>query len=177
MSFASVVPSTAAGKVVRLGSDPAGDGPPALDVTFLDVTRTDDALEIRIGIDKMLPVTGGYPKGPAIQWVFTTGKRAFIAEAVAGTPAPSWYFFELFDDSYEQLQGLTGTYDANDGFIRMLVPLELIGAKKGTVIRGFHDLEIIGKDNGADVDSHAHAVPGRTEYIDEMKTSKSYRIP
>jgi hypothetical protein len=176
LSATSVVPSNAARKVVRLGSDPAGDGPPALDVTFLDVTRTKDSLEIRIGIDTMLPGTGGYPEGPAIQWVFTTGKRAFIAEAVASR-TPRWFFFELFEDSYEQLQGMTGTYDWNDGFIRMLVPLDLIGAKKGTRISGFHDLEILGKTNGTDVDSHLHTTPGQTEYIDELKTTKSYRIP
>src|SRR5687768_16535622 len=98
LSIVSSIPSGAAGKLVRLGSDPAGDGAPALDVTFLDVGRTDDALEIRIGLDKMFPGVGGVPEGPGIEWVFTAGKRSFIAEAVAGR-TPKFYFFELLGHS------------------------------------------------------------------------------
>lgn len=177
LSVASALPSIAAGKAVRLGSDPAGDGPPSLDVTFLDVARNGDSLEIRIGVDKMLPVVGGVPEGPGIEWIFTAGKRSFLAEAVAG-PSPSFYFFELKGDTFEQLQGMTGTYDSSEGFIRMLVPLELIGAKRGTVVKGFHDpLEELNKDNGTDVDAHVHNPAGGTEYLDDMETTKSYRIP
>lgn len=183
LMIASTVPSSAATKVARLGTDPAGDGPPALDVTFLDVGRTKDALEIRIGIDKMFPAVGGYPEGPGIEWIFTAGKRSFIAEVVAGR-TPKFYFFELFEDSYSQLQGMTGTYDSNDGFIRMLVPLDLIGAKKGTLISGYKKpLDMIQKGEGNDVDAHMHTIPnspagpGQTEYFDQMTTTKSYRLP
>lgn len=171
------IPSSAAPKMARLGTDPAGDGPPALDVTFLDVGRNKDSLEIHIGIDKMIPVVGGYPEGPGIEWIFTTGKRTFIAEAVAAR-VPKFFFFELKGHTFEQLQGITGTYDWAEGFIRMLVPLELIGAKKGTVIAGFHKpLDMISKTNGTDVDSHLHTTPGNTEYLDDMKTAKKFRVP
>lgn len=177
LSLSSSVSFGSEVKMTRLGSDAIGDGPPALDITFLDVGRNKDALEIRIGIDKMIPVVGGYPEGPGIEWIFTTGKRSFIAEAVASR-VPKFFFFELKRHSYEQLQGITGTYDWNEGFIRMLVPLELIGAKKGTVISGFHKpLEMINKDNGTDVDSHIHTTPGQTEYFDDLKTTKSFRVP
>lgn len=177
LSVSSVIPSTAAGKMTRLGEDPAGDAPPALDVTFLDVGRTKDSLEIRIGIDKMLPVVGGYPEGPGLEWIFTAGKRSFIAEVVAGR-TPKFFFFELFGHSYEQLQGMTGTYDPNDGFIRMLVPLDLIGAAKGTLVTGYKDpLDMIQKGKGNDVDTHMHTTPGQTEYFDYMTTTKSFRIP
>lgn len=171
------VPSSAAPKMTRLGTDPAGDGPPALDLTFLDVGRTKDALEIRIGIDKMFPVIGGYWQGPGIEWIFTAGKRSFIAEVVAGR-TPRFFFFELFGHSYEQLQGMTGTYDPNDGFIRMLVPLELIGAKAGTLVTGYKaPLAMIKKGEGNDVDAHMHTTPGETEYFDYLTTTKSFRIP
>lgn len=171
------LPSGAGGKFSRLGEDPTGDGPPALDITFLDVGRNKDNLEIRIGIDGMLPVFGGYPEGPGIEWIFTTGKRSFIAEVVASRN-PRFFFFELFDDSYQQLQGMTGTYDPSDGFIRMLVPLELIGAKKGTVIAGYKTpLDMIQKGKGDDVDAHMHTAPGQTEYFDRMTTTKRYRLP
>lgn len=171
------IPSPAGQKASRLGTDPSGDGPPALDITFLDVTKTKDNLEIRIGIDGMLPVFGGYPEGPGIEWLFTTGKRSFIAEVVAGRN-PRFFFFELFEDSYQQVQGMTGTYDPSDGFIRMLVPLKLIGAKKGTVISGYKaPLEMIQKGKGNDVDAHMHTAPGQTEYFDQLTTTKTYRIP
>ena len=177
LAVVSALPSGAAGKVVRLGTDPAGDGPPALDVTFLDVTTDKNQLEIRVGVDKMVPVFGGYPEGPGIEWIFTVGKRAFIAEAVAAR-TPKFFFFELKGDSYEQLQGMTGTYDPADGFIKMLVPFELIGAKSGSRVSGFHrPLDMINKDNGTDVDAHLHTPDGGTEYLDDMKTSKSYVIP
>lgn len=177
MTVALAVPSSAAVKMTRLGTDPAGDGPPALDLIFLDVGRTKDSLEIRIGIDKMIPVLGGYWQGPGIEWIFTAGKRSFIAEVVAGR-TPRFYFFELFGHSYEQLQGMTGTYDPNDGFIRMLVPLELIGAKKGTLVTGYEaPLAMIQKGEGNDVDAHMHTAPGQTEYFDHMTTTKSFRIP
>lgn len=171
------LPSSAAPKMARLGTDPVGDGPPALDLTFLDVGRTKDALEIRIGIDKMFPLVGGYPEGPGIEWLFTAGKRSFIAEVVAGR-VPKFFFFELFGHSYEQLQGMTGTYDSNEGFIRMLVPLDLIGAKKGTLVTGYKaPLAMIQKGEGNDVDAHMHTTPGQTEYFDYMTTTKSFRIP
>jgi hypothetical protein len=170
-------PSGAAGKISRLGTDPSGDGPPALDVTYLDVTRSKSNLEIRIGVDMMLPAIGGYPEGPGIEWIFTTGKRSFLAEAVASN-TPKFFFFELKGHSYEQLQGITGTYDSAEGFIRMLVPLKLIGAKKGTTISGFHDpLEMINKGEGSDVDAHVHNPAGDTEYLDLMTTTKSFVVP
>ena len=177
LALSLAVPSGAAGKVARLGTDPAGDAPPAVDITFLDVTTVKDSLEIRIGIDGMTPVLGGYPEGPGIEWLFSVGKRSFIAEAKASR-TPKFYFFELKGHSYEQLQGITGTYDPADGFIRMMLPFELIGAKRGSQITGYHkDLPMISKTNGTDVDAHVHTTPGRTEYVDDMKTTKSYVIP
>lgn len=167
----------AGSKPSRLGTDPAGDGPPALDVTYLDVTTAKKSLEIRIGVEGMFPVLGGYPEGPGIEWIFTVGKRSFIAEAVASR-TPKFFFFELKGHSYEQLQGITGTYDPADGFIRMLVPLKLIGAKAGSVVEGFHEpLEMINKENGTDVDAHVHNPAGGTEYLDDMKTTKNYVVP
>lgn len=178
VSVAGAVPSLAGPKRVRLGTDPAGDGPPALDVTFLDVMRAKDMLEIRIGVDKMLPVVGGYPDAPGIEWIFTAGKRTFIAEGVASAPSPQFFFFEVKDGGYEQLQGASGTYDFTEGFIRILVPLKLMGAKRGTSITGVHaPIDSLGKAEGNDVDAHVH-VPGLdTIYTDQMTTAGSYIIP
>ena len=174
LAITTAAPSGAGGKVVRLGSDPAGDAPPSLDITFLDVTRTEDQLEIRIGIDKMLPVTGGYGEGP-VEWVFKAGKRTFIAEALSGR-TPRFFLFEVKGDTYEQLDAPTGTYSAEDGFARILVPLETLGAKTGTKIVGFRDaIPAIDKPGGQDVDSHVHTVG--TQYLDTFTTTRGYIVP
>ena len=159
-----------ADRLVRLGTDPAGDGLPALDVTFLDVGTVGKDLEIRIGIDKMLPATGGYPAAPGIEWVFDVKGRRFIAEVVAGTPAPEFYLFELKGDTFTQLPSPKGTYDSADGYASVLVPLKAIGAKSGVKISGADGLE------HGDVDAHVHAGP-QTYYPDGMQTKKDYVIP
>lgn len=155
--------------LVRLGTDPAGDGYPALDITYLDVGKSGKNLEIRIGIDKMLPVIGGYPAAPGIEWVFEVKDRTFIAEAVADR-TPDFYLFELKDGSFTQLPSPEGTYDPADGYTSILVPLKTIGAKSGVRISGADGLE-----NG-DVDAHVHAGP-QTVYPDGMQTKKDYVIP
>jgi hypothetical protein len=160
-------PASALGapKMTRLGEDPALDGPPALDVTYLDVARNGKDLEIRIGVANMLPAIGGYPQLPGIQWAFTTGKRTFVAEAYVDNTEPAFVLFEIIGDSFELMGDISGTYDFNDGYISLLAPLKQIDARKGTVVRGAGE---------NDVDAHVH--PG-TNYADVMTTESSYRIP
>jgi hypothetical protein len=172
-----VAPAGAADRLKRLGEDPAGDAAPALDVTYLDVGigrllddgRAQRALEIRIGVDGMLPEIGGYPEAPGIEWAFKVGSRTFVAEGVAGQ-TPRFFLFELKDGAFEQLDDPAGTYRAEDGFIRMGVALQTIGAKKGSVIRG-----VDATGAGGDVDAHVHHVG--TYYADVMQTTRSFRIP
>jgi hypothetical protein len=156
--------------LARLGTDPAGDGLPALDVTYLDVGKLGKDLEIRIGIDKMLPVVGGYPKAPGIEWIFDVKGRRFVAEVVAGARVPEFYLFELKGDSFTQLPSPKGTYDPANGYASVLVPLKAIGAKSGIKISGADDLE------HGDVDAHVH-VGRETIYPDGMQTKKDYVIP
>lgn len=156
--------------VKRLGTDPAGDGHPALDVTFLDVGVTGKNLEIRIGLDKMLPVIGGYPDLPGVEWTFDVKGRTFLAEAVASATEPAFYLFELKGTSFTQLESPTGTYDPADGYASVLVPLKTIDANSGTKISGTKGLE-----NG-DVDAHLHYLAG-TYYPDGMQTKKSFIVP
>ena len=167
-----VVPAEAAksSKFVELGTDPAGDGVPALDVTFLQVGKTGTNLEIRIGIDTMLPALAGYPELPGIEWVFDVKGRTFVAEAVASTDGPLFFLFEEKDGAFEQLESPKGTYDPADGYASILVPLKTIGARSGTVISGADGLE-----NG-DVDAHVHLL-ATTVYPDGMQTTKNYVLP
>ena len=167
---ASALPANAKGGLKTLGTDPAGDGLPGLDVTYLQVGRAGANLEVRIGLE-MVPQLGGYPDLPGIEWVFDANGRTFVAEAVKTTDGQDFYLFELADDgSFEQLAQPEGTYVGSDGFASILVPLKTIGARRGTVIKGTEDLE-----NG-DVDAHVH-VGTTTHYPDGMETDKTYVVP
>lgn len=155
-----------------LGTDPAGDGPPALDVTYLKAGRLRADLYLEIGIDKMLPPDGGFHQLPGIEWVFDVKGRTFIAEAVVDRGAPDFYLFELMEDgSAQQLDSPTGGYTWTNGYIHMLVPLKSIGAKTGTVISGTEDTE-----GGGDVDAHVHYLAG-TYYADAMTTTRNFVVP
>lgn len=165
----TVTPSGAGGKLTRLGTDPDGDGYPSLDVTYLDVGRNGTDLEIRIGISNILPVIRSIPDLPGVQWAFEVRDRTFIAEGAPGRN-PRFFLFELTDDGYTQLEPPEGTYEAEDGFLKLLVPLKTIGAKKGTVISG------VGPKGTEDVDAHIHAIPGNDLYPDKMATTKDYVV-
>lgn len=164
-------PAGAGARTTRLGDDPAGDAPPALDIRYLDVGRMGKSIEIRIGVDGMLPVLGGYPTLPGIEWVFQAGERVFVAEAVANVEGPHFYLFEVIGPSFRQLEDLHGTYNPADGYIAMHVPLKSVGARKGMVLTG------VTLDDSADGDVDAHVHAGTTYYADFLKTTASYTIP
>lgn len=161
-------PASGATKMKVLGEDPTGDAPPALDLTYVAAGRAGPDLEIHIGVDGMFPVAGGYPLLPGIQWSFVVKKRTFIAEAYVDGRRAHFLLFEDLGDSYKQLDPIEGTYDSADGFIRMLVPLKAIGARKGTKIRG--------RPGGADADAHLHIGP-YTHYADTLETTKAFVVP
>ena len=166
----SALPAHAKGGFKTLGTDPAGDGQPGLDVTYLKVGRTGADLEVRIGL-QMLPQLAGYPDLPGIEWVFDASGRTFVAEAVKTVNGADFYLFELKEDgSFEQLAQPEGTYTGSDGYASILVPLETIGARKGTVIKGTDGLE------HGDVDAHVHVGP-QTHYPDGMETNKAFIVP
>lgn len=167
----SVTPASAAKSGLKtLGTDPAGDGVPGLDVTYLKVGRVGSDLEIRIGL-QMLPQLAGYPDLPGIEWVFDANGRTFVAEAVKTAGGSAYYLFELAEDgSFRQLDSPTGTYEGADGYASVIVPLEDIGATKGTKIKGTDGLE------HGDVDAHVH-VGTVTHYPDGMETDKTFIVP
>ena len=168
-----LMPTASAGgsHLKRLGNDPAGDGPAALDVTYLDVGAHHGELEVRIGVDKMIPALGGYPELPGIEWTFDVNGRTFIAEAAVQNGQGNYYLFELQKDgSFAQLDNPTGTYDWADGYVSIIVPLEDIGAKSGTKISG------TGPKGTEDVDSHVHAI-ATTYYPDYLATTKDFIVP
>ncbi len=169
-------PASADPAMKELGTDPANDAPPALDLTYLQVGRNDvlladgktlKALEIRLGVFGMLPVVGGYDSLPGIQWAFDVKGRTFVAEAYVSAGQPQFVLFELTGDTFQDLGELAGTYDWNDGYISMFVPLKTIKAKRGTVISGH------GEEN--DADAHVHGAG--TYYADYLTTTEDYIVP
>jgi hypothetical protein len=164
-----ILPAGGAGaetKFKRLGEDPAGDGPPALDLTYVEAGRNGKDLEIRLGIEGMLPGIGGYPSLPGIQWAFDVKGRVFIAEAYVDRATPAFLLFEDEGDTFRQVGTIEGTYDFADGFISMLVPLGDVGARKGTKIKGAGD---------NDADTHVHHVG--TTITDTLTTTKAFIVP
>ncbi len=170
LALSLALPAAAGPRTTRLGNDPENDAPPALDVTYLEVGRAGKNLEIRIGVANMIPPGGGYPLLPGIEWVFDVKGQTFIAEGVATTGTPRFYLFKEKGDSYEQLESPHGTYNYQDGFISMHVPLKTLGATSGTVVSG------TGKTGTPDVDSHVHIGPV-THYSDTMATTRDYVVP
>lgn len=171
LAVTMAAPSGAAGKLTRLGTDPDGDGYPSLDITYLDVGRNGADLEIRIGLSNILPEIRSIPEAPGVQWAFDIKGRTFVAEGAPGRN-PRYFLFEVYDDgSYEQIGSPQGTYDAADGYLKLLVPLKDIGAKRGTLISG------TGPKGTEDVDAHIHAIPGNDLYPDKMATTKDYVVP
>ncbi|HWL65348.1 MAG TPA: hypothetical protein VNP73_05175, partial [Actinomycetota bacterium] len=118
----------------------------------------------------MTPVMGGYPALPGIEWTFDVGPRTFVAEAVADTSGPAFYLFELKGGSFVQLATPSGTYNPDDGYASILVPLSEIGARRASVISG------VGKKGTEDVDAHVH-LGATTHYPDRMATTKDIVVP
>ena len=156
-----------------LGTDRAGDGLPALDVTYLKVGRLGADLYIEIGVDKMLPPDGGVYQIAGIDWAFSVRGRNFIVEAVVDARAPDFFLFEiLHDGGHVQLGSPTGEYTWSNGHINMRVPLKTIGAKSGAVVTHADHSE-----SGSDVSAFLHPAGLTTQYIDTMKTTKDFVVP
>ena len=165
-----VAPASSAPALKVLGTDPELDAAPSYDLTSLSVRKVAKDLEIQIGISGMTPPWGiVVPYLPGVQWAFDVKGRTYVAEAyVDPTSEPGYLLFEKKGEVFTQLAELKGSYNWEDGFVSLRVPLKKIGARSGTVISG------TGKEN--DVDFHAHLGP-HTEYLDYLTTTKNFIVP
>ena len=172
MSVVVAAPTEAAPRFKTLGTDAELDAAPSFDLTSLSVRKVKKDLEIRIGINAMTPPWGSLiPLLPGVQWAFDVKGRTFVAEAYTDpTSDPGFLLFEQKDEVFTQIMDLTGTYDWQDGFVSMKVPLKKIGARSGTKISG------AGKKGSNDVDFHIHLGPV-TEYADYLATKKDFIVP
>jgi len=155
-------------KMKQIGIDAAFDAAPAVDLTYLKVGRAGDKLEVRFGLNGMLPVQGSYPQA-GIEWAFKSAGRTFVAE---GHPDAGTHFFTLFEvqgGALSQIAILEGSFEAEQGYMVLWVPLNEIGASKGTRVVGAR------LDGSSDVDIHQHAGPV-SPVVDSMTTSQGYIV-
>ena len=172
INLAVAAPVGAAPAFKTLGTDAELDAAPSFDLTSLSVRKAKKDLEIRIGLNAMTPPWGSLiPLLPGVQWAFDVKGRTFVAEAYTNPPGEAGYLlFEQKGDVFTQIMELKGTYNWEDGFVSMKVPLKKIGARSGTKISG------TGKKGTNDVDFHIHLGPV-TEYADYLATKKDFIVP
>lgn len=162
-SLMSLPSGAGAAPLKVLGTDPTLDGPPAADLVSLAAAVEGAELRVQIGLANALPVQGSYP-GAGIEWAFEVRGRTFLVEAHPEPGQMRYTLFEIQGDSLRQLEILDGTFDAATGLIDMYVPLQTIGARKGTKISG------AGDGSAPDADIHQHAGPASPQ-LDAMTTT------
>lgn len=166
---ATMLPGTAtAGPMKVLGTDPALDGPPAADLVSLAAATHGSDFHIRIGLANALPVQGSYP-GAGIEWTFEARGRKFLAEAHPEPGAMRYTLFEIVGDQLRQVEALDGAFDTDLGVIDMYVPLQSIGARKGTRISGAGD----GSTPDADIHQHAGVT---SQELDALTTTSDFVV-
>lgn len=151
-----------------LGTDPALDGAPAADLVSLAAAMHGADFHIQIGLAQALPVQGSYP-GAGIEWAFDVRGRTFLAEAHPEPGEMRYTLFEITGDSLRQVKILEGAWDAQTGLIDMYVPLQSIGARRGTRISG------AGDGSTPDADIHQHAGPASRQ-LDALTTTSDFVV-
>jgi hypothetical protein len=168
-AFAAAAPAHGGAKMTRLGSDEALDAPPSIDLTYLEIGRNRKNLEVRIGLNGTLPELRA-PAGAGIEWTFDVNGKTFVAE---GHPdyanGPAYTLFQVRGEVFTQIARIKGSWDADQGYLQMLVPLNAIGARRGTRISGH------GPKGTEDVDIHQHAGPA-SQVVDAFATTKDFVV-
>lgn len=167
-TMTSLPSGATAGPMKVLGTDPALDGPPAADLVSLAAAVHGADLHVRIGLAHLVPLQGSYP-GAGVEWAFEVRGRTFLAEAHPDPGEMRYTLFEISGESLRQVAILDGGFDPTTGRIDMYVPLQTIGARKGTKVSGAGDGSV------ADVDIHQHAGPASRE-LDTLTTTKDFVV-
>jgi hypothetical protein len=173
---ASVLAAPAGGAPAfkTLGTDAELDAAPSFDLTELAVRKAGKDLEIKIGLSGMTPPWGSaIPTLPGVEWLFNVKGKTYLAEAYTDpVEGPGFLLFKIDGDAFTQVAILKGTYDWQDGFVSIRVPLNKIKARPGTVISGAGKKGLGGTD---DVDFHIHHAG--TTYADYLSTTRDFRVP
>ena len=169
LAVVSMLPGVASAAPMKvLGTDPALDGPPAADLVSLAAATHGSDFHVQIGLANALPVQGSYP-GAGIEWSFVVRSRVFLVEAHPEPGAMRYTLFEIVGDQLRQGEILDGAFDTATGTIDMYVPLQSIGARKGTKLSG------AGDGSSPDAAIHQHAGVASQE-LDALTTTSDFVV-
>ncbi len=165
-----VQPASAKGPSKVLGRDPRGDAPSGLDLTWLAVGHFGDDLGVMIGIEDMTAAVALH-NGAHAMWAFDVDDRTFLVEARVEAVQPRFDLYEITPRHYRELgTGFKGRYDSINGFVGILLPLELIGARSGS--------RVSGATSYREEDANTHVHLGTTTIaVDVLDTTKTFTIP
>jgi len=170
LGLALVQPASAKGPSKVLGRDRKGDAPPGLDLTWLAVGRFGDDLGVMIGIEGMTAAAALHNLGHAT-WAFDVDDRTFLVEAHVEAVQPRFDLYEITRRHYRELgTGFKGRYDSINGFIGVLLPLDLVGARSGS--------RVSGADSFREEDANTHLHLATTAVaVDILDTTEQFVIP
>ncbi len=151
-----------------IGTDRKVDAIPGLDLTRLSVGSWSGVFGIKFDIAGMLLFGGVDESLPGLAWMFTTGRQTFVAEAFIRNARPRFVLFKL-QGGRELRHRIRGGWDWQNGYVMIVLPLDLINAKRGTTIHGV--------ERNGDGDANAHVRVGNAYYADTLTSTKSFRVP
>ncbi len=104
-------------------------------------------------------------------WAFDVDDRTFLVEARVEAVQPRFDLYEITPRHYRELgTGFKGRYDSINGFVGILLPLELIGARSGS--------RVSGATSYREEDANTHVHLGTTTIaVDVLDTTKNVHDP
>ena len=150
-----------------IGTDPKFDAIPGFDLTRLSVGSWSGVLGIKFDVNGMLPLGRADASLPAVEWVFTTGNGTFSAQGSLHEGRPRFRLVERRSDGIARRR-VRGAYDLQNSYVMIIFPLELIGAARGTTLRG------VAKGGG---DARASVRVGNMYSVDTLRSTKTFAVP
>ena len=164
-------PAAAKGPIKVLGRDVKGDAPAGLDLTWLSVGRFRKDLGVMVGLHD-INAAARFHNVAHTAWSFAVDDRTFLIEMRFVAVRPQFDLYERTDDGYVPVAtGLKGHWDTLNGFIGVLVPMDLVGAKTGSVVSGADD-DLTDEDARTRLGSGDMSVA-----FDGLDTTKRFVIP
>ncbi|MDQ3963298.1 MAG: hypothetical protein M3277_05200 [Actinomycetota bacterium] len=165
------VPAAAKGPTKMLGRDAKGDAPGGLDLRWLAVGRFRHDLGVMLGLQDINAAARLHTVAHAA-WSFAVDKRTFLLEMRNMAGRPQFDLYERTPAGYILVAtGLEGAYDTLNGFIGVLVPMDLVGAKTGSVVSG-------ADDDATKEDARTRlGVADITVSFDGLDTTRSFVLP
>ncbi len=153
-----------------LGRDAKGDAPGGLDLRWLAVGRFRHDIGVMLGLQDINAAARLHNVAHAA-WTFAVDRRTFLLEMRSVAGRPQFDLYEKTQDGYIPVAtGLKGAYDTLNGFIGVLVPMNLVGAETGSVLSG-------ADDDGKDDARTRLGVADLGVAFDGLDTTRSFVLP